>query len=199
VAFGLAEGRLIFAPGNLPPVARATFGPCERCVTLLCDDARVVQWNFESGTQSVLPYAAEGVAATRKGSVATAMLDGTVRFPSGRAQLNFESFGQLAISQDGHRAAVVYDDVLSVVDDTGKIVPLIPAWRTPAPVAAAWAGDVLVTRTPSEVRLWKLDRPSVRDVAPGDAWRERRKQLGYSGGSVELGWNRASRRIEPQH
>jgi hypothetical protein len=201
----LADGRRI-APRDLPPATRATFGPCDSCVTLLSDGERVVQWNFDSSTRSVLPDAARGIAATRKGSVATAMLDGTVRFLSRRVPLRFESVKQLTISSDGHRAAVVHDDMVSVVDDTGTIVPLIPAGRTPAPVAAAWAtspstasGDVLVTRTPSEVRVWKLERPSVRDIAPGDLWRERRKQLGHPAGPIELGWNRARGRIESQH
>ncbi|HET8773301.1 MAG TPA: toll/interleukin-1 receptor domain-containing protein [Thermoanaerobaculia bacterium] len=210
VVIVLADGRRISAPRDLPPVTRATFGRCGVCVMLLFDNERVVQWDYDSGTQAVLTDGADDVAATRKGAVATAMRDGTIRFLS-RVRLRFESFGQLAISEDGHRAAVVHDDMLSVVDDGGdKPVPLIPAGLTPAPVAAAWAGDVLVTRTPSEVRLWQLDRPSVRDVAPGDAWRERRKQLGMTvdarenvvagnGGPVQLGWNRARRRIEPQN
>lgn len=194
----LSDGRRISAPGDLPPVTRATFGPCERCVTLLLADERVVQWSFDSGTQSVVAAAARDVAATRKGSVATALLDGTVRFSPGRIGSRFESLGHLAISSDGARAAVVHDGMVSVAGDDGKVVQWIAPGYTPAPVAAVFAGDVLVTRTPSEVRVWKLDRPSVRDVAPGDLWRERRKQLGHPGSPGELGWNRALRRIESQ-
>jgi len=211
----LADGRWISAPSNMRPVTRATFGPCERCVTLLFDIERAVRWNYDSGTQWPLAGGANDAAATL-GFFAVAMLDGTIRFYDANRNsfrrpvpLRFESIKKLTISQDGHRAAVVHDDVVSVVDDGGTIVQLIPADRRPAPIAAAWAGDVLVTRTPSEVRLWKLGRSSVADVAPGDAWRERRKQLGMtvdaagkvvagSGGPVQLGWNRLRRRIESQ-
>lgn len=220
----LANGRRISAPGNLPPVTRATFGPCEQCVTLLLNNERVVLWNYESGRQWPLTEGAMDAAATRKGFVAAAMRDGTVRFYDANRNpvalpypLRFESIGQLTISQPGHLAAVVHDGVLSVVGDRGLTIQLIPAGRTPAPIAAAWAmspgtapGEFLVTRTPLEVRLWNLQRrQSVNDVAPGDAWRERRKQLGMtvdaegkvvagSAGPAQLGWNRARRRIESQ-
>lgn len=212
----LADGRRISAPRSMPAVTRATFGPCDRCLTLLSDSERVILWNFDSGRQWTLTDGALDAAAT-SGFVATAMRDGTVRFydanrnPVRRpVQVNFESVRQLTLSPDGQRAAVVHDDVLSVVDSRGTAMQLIPSGRIPAPIAAAWAGDLLVTRTPSEVRLWRLERPSVADVAPGDAWRERRKQLGMtvdaaghvapgSGGPVQLGWNPVLRRIETQN
>jgi len=202
----LADGRRVLVPHDLPRAARATFGPCRRCVTLVLEDERAVGWNYITGLPWLLTDGAADAAATRNGVTAVAMRDGTIRFydansdPIGRpVPLRFESLRQLTISPDGTRAAVVHDDVLSVVDVAGKILQLIPAGRTPAPIAAAWAGDVLVTRTPSEVRLWNLTR-SVRDVAPENAWRELRKQLGVTidAGGNELGWNRARRRIESQ-
>ena len=212
----LADRRRISAPGNMRPVRRATFGPCDRCVTLLFDNESVVVWNYDTGKQWTLTDGAKDAAATRQGFVAVAMRDGAVRFYDAngtgvaKVHLDFKSIKQLTISPDGHRAAVVHDDGLSVVNNgRGTILSLIPAGLVPAPVAAAWAGDVLVTRTPSEVRLWTQERPSVPDVAPGDAWREWRKQLGMTvddrgnvvtgnGGPRQLGWNRTHRRIESQ-
>jgi hypothetical protein len=211
----LADRRRIPTPGNMRPVRRATFGPCDPCVTLLFDNESVVVWNYDSAKQWTLTDGAQDAAATRKGFVAVAMRDGAVRFYDANGNgvatvhLDSQSIKQLTISPYGHRAAVVHDDGLSVVDDDGTILQLIPAARRPAPVAAAWASDVLVTRTPSEVRLWNLAPSSVPDVAPGDAWRERRKQLGMTvdtrgnvvagnGGPRQLGWNGERGRIESQ-
>jgi DNA-binding beta-propeller fold protein YncE len=91
----------------------------------------------------------------------------------------------LAISPDGAHIAVIHNGNATVFDDHANFRTFIPATKQPKPTAVAFAGnDYVVTRTPSEARVWRLRSTDRRDLTPDQRWSEWRKMFGLAGTGV---------------
>jgi len=201
LAVAIAGQSLYLSSGKAPDridVRRVTFGPCDTCITMLTDRGLVDVWDYVRGAHVRTMSNAKDIATSR-GHLAIAWSDGGVSIDDKpRVAVNAEDVDRIAISDDGRNVAIAHDGVVTLIDDNGVMRPLIPADRKPAPVAVAWSGALAITRTPTELRVWSPSQSKQRDVGPGDAWREWRKQLGVTGRASELGWNRAELRIDEQ-
>jgi TIR domain-containing protein len=197
-------------PLSLGGLSSVAFGPCRTCVTVLTARGLAAIWNYETNVRTNLGADAKGIAATRAGHAVVVWNDGSVSFHDSdvRAQLYVRQLDSIALSNDGRRAVIAHDGIVEIVDERGKSETLVGANSLPAPDAALWLDNLILTRAPEDIRVWSSAATSVqRDVAPGERWREWRKKLGYTvdasgavvigtGGAKQLGWNRAEGRIE---
>lgn len=193
---------------TLGAVSDVAFGPCKTCVTVLTAQGSAAIWDYDTGQTTKLGEEAKGIAA-RAGRAVVVWNDGSVTFyPSQqRTQLYIRDLHSISLSIDG-RAVIAHDGIVEIVDERGKSDTLVSASKLPAPDAALWLNNLILTRAPEDIRVWSSAATSVkRDVTPGERWREWRKKLGYTvdasgavvigtAGVKQLGWNRTASRIE---
>ena len=177
--------------GDLKSLA---FGPCKDCLTLLGVDGSVKTWNWSSGAIDSIKAAGNGRAiASNRSSGRLAIVDRQGRLElfgrdPARPLINLRGANGLAMSPDGRRLAVVYSSSVRILEDGKPSWTLISADKMPTPVAATFAGDdMVVTRSPTDIRLWRLDLPKRRDMTPYERWAKWRKQLGLDDGGSAHG------------
>jgi hypothetical protein len=186
--------------GDLGRVKMLAFGPCDDCIATRGIDGVVKIWRWSpagaAGNPLVLPGKALLLAATRSGHRLTLISStGDLAFygadakPEGAApSIDLSDAESMAMSPDGRHLAVVHGGNVTVFEDGGTFRALIAATKRPKPIAVIFAGnDYLVTRTPSDARVWRLRSAERRDPGPKERWAEWGKKFGLAGAGVVPG------------
>ena len=85
---------------------------------------------------------------------------------------------------------------MTIIERGVKPWALIGRESTPTPVAAIFASNtVLVTRTPRDVRIWRLDSPKRTQLTPYARWTQWRKQLGLFDSPAGFRWDAGARDV----
>jgi hypothetical protein len=188
---------------NFGEIAAVRFGPCSDCVALLDRKGNVVVWhraNNRSGVVGKRPALA--IAATKSGRLAIIRDNGRLElygpellFSPG-PEVDFRAASAMALSIDGRNVAVVNDGAINVISEEKE---LITGELKPTAVAAAFADNgTLVTRTPRDVRIWRLGSRKREELTPIELWTKWRKQLGLFDlhhAPVGFGWDPAARDV----
>jgi hypothetical protein len=181
--------------GDLGRLKMLAFGPCDDCITTLGIDGMVKIWRWSSttaGNVRTLPVKALLVAATRSGHrLAVISSAGDLRFydtdgkPEGASpSIDLADAESMAISPDGGHVAVVHGGNVTIFDGAA-FWTLTAATKQPKAIAVAFAGnDYLVTRGPSDARVWRLRSTERHDLSPSERWTEWRKKFGLGGAGV---------------
>lgn len=195
VAFAGEPFELVYdANGNAesPPirpmshvVSTLAFGPCAKCVTMRDRERAVYLWDRGRGTVQRVTDIAHAVAASPKGALAAVaedrllFFDGHLRPTTIWPQISLETVGQMEVSGDGKQAVLVHDGRVTLVDSGGNEIRIISGSAAPRAVAAQFHGDVLVTRSPTEVRVWLRGSVEGQQTAPDEVWPDWRERLGF--------------------
>jgi TIR domain len=221
-ATSVAEALGVFAGTYRPPWARraqrVVFGPCASCVSVLADGAVSVR-DRENGRTSHVADRARAMDANGR-ALAVVWSDARVTFYDARLtvvaqphvqNVDVDRLRAISLAGSGTEAALTHDGIVTIVSVAAESWRLVDETKEPGVVAAVYAGDLLVTRTFNDVRIWNPHAASVRQQPdPAALWVKWRKQLGLginaagevvpgSRGAPQLGWNRVRRRIEEYH
>jgi hypothetical protein len=187
---------------NFGEVAAVRFGPCRDCMAFIAGGEVMVWHRTNNNITKVGSRRPLAIAAARAGPLAIIRDNGRLDlFSSGLLfspgpEVDYRAASAVAISSDGRRIAVVNDGAVKVVGDEKD---LLTAELRPTAVAAVFADNAtLVTRTPRDVRIWRLDSPQREELTPIGLWTKWRKQLGLVDlrhGPPGFGWNPAVRDV----
>ena len=83
---------------------------------------------------------------------------------------------QLAMSRDAAWLAIVYNGRVLLIDPQ-HASHLLVDHKTPGVAAAVFAADMLVTRTTTDVRIWRLAGSKDEELSPVQLWMEWRKRI----------------------
>jgi hypothetical protein len=182
--------------GDLGRLREIAFGPCDDCISMIEAKGTGKVWRRGSGRNQTTPLG-DGLlqlAATRVGH-RLAFIDRRGRLAFSGADprqttpgptIDLRGTGAMSISPDGRRLAVVHDERVTIFEQGKDPWTLIDASRTPTPVAAVFAGnDYVVTRTPWDVRIWRLGSAEQRDLQPQRRLAEWRKKLGLAAAGAD--------------
>jgi hypothetical protein len=181
--------------GDLGRVKMLAFGPCDGCITTLGFAGVVKIWSWKSagaGSVRVLPGKALLLAANRTGHrlavISSAgdlgFYDADAKTAGASPSIDLTDAESMAISPDGRHAAVVHGGNVTIFGDA-TFWTLTAATKQPKAIAVAFAGnDYVVTRGPSDARVWRLRSTERRDLAPNERWTEWRKKFGLGGAGI---------------
>src|SRR3954447_10469939 len=182
--------------GDFGRLKMLAFGPCDDCIATLGFDGvvKILRWRSPRAADNplVLPGKALLLAATRSGHrMAVISSKGDLAFYGANAKpegasppIDLAEVESMAISPDGRYVAVVHGGNVTIFEGA-DFRTLTAAAKQPKTIAAAFAGsDYVVTRGPSDARVWRLRSTERRDLAPIERWTEWRKKFGLGGAGV---------------
>ena len=183
--------------GDFGRLKTLAFGPCDDCIATLGVDGvvKIFRWHSVRAADNplVLPGKAFLLSATHSGHrLAVINSKGDLAFyganlkPEGASpSIDLTDAESMAISPDGRLVAIVHGGNVTVFNAGATFWTLPSATKLPKVIAVAFArNDYVVTRGPSDARVWRLRSTERRELAPNERWTEWRKKFGLDGTGV---------------